>query len=550
MRRRDFLKSAGLMGSASFLKPDLVFGSPRQTTSPYFDLHPFVATHPEAVFIKLTSVSEKTATQEKLQAGVDLARELFVTSDTAGIPMGSKIAIKPNLTCGGSSAPDKMGIITDADFVGGFIDGMKEGIGLRGDQFYMREGNLLGDAYCPDSDSAAWYRPMAARTGAHLTGLDSGRDMADVALANLEEGSEVIWREVPDGVIFQRIGYVAPLNAPDALNLNISKFKAHGMGITLCAKNWQGTNVNPYIHYCSGVPGQFRNYSSSAAQDLQPDYRDSLQQLHAQHLEAGVPRWDKPGNIDSWNSGPGMEMWSQKTLDNLSASNHGLAVIEGIYGRNGNGFAKGPGPGDTAQDFMTNVIIFGQNPIKVDIIGHWLAGHEPGNFGLFHAARDRGLTNVINPREIQVYAWENGQPARTLLDEFERTPLVTYYMQRDYAGQDESFYHLVDESYDYGPPTAVLAEADAAPRSFLLGQNHPNPFNASTLIEYRLPQAGGARIEIYNAHGQIVDVLVDGWRASGAHVVSWDAGHRASGTYFYRFMTEGFQETRKMLLVR
>ena len=36
---------------------------------------------------------------------------------------------------------------------------------------------------------------------------------------------------------------------------------------------------------------------------------------------------------------------------------------------------------------------------------------------------------------------------------------------------------------------------------------------------------------------------------SGHHTVAWDAGQRATGTYFYRFLTEGFQQSRKMLLV-
>jgi len=40
---------------------------------------------------------------------------------------------------------------------------------------------------------------MAERVGAHLTDFDSGRMMAEASLANLEEGSEVIWRDVPDG---------------------------------------------------------------------------------------------------------------------------------------------------------------------------------------------------------------------------------------------------------------------------------------------------------------------------------------------------------------
>ena len=71
----------------------------------------------------------------------------------------------------------------------------------------------------------------------------------------------------------------------------------------------------------------------------------------------------------------------------------------------------------------------------------------------------------------------------------------------------------------------------------------------AVLIEYRLPQAGDARIEIYNTRGQLVEVLADRWHAAGSHVITWDAGNRASGTYFYRFLTHSFQESRKMLLV-
>ena len=224
-------------------------------------------------------------------------------------------------------------------------------------------------------------------------------------------------------------------------------------------------------------------------------------------------------------------------------------MIEGIYGRDGN-WMDGPHAGQS-KDFMSNIVVFGRNPIKVDIVGHWLAGHEPGNFGLFHAARTRGLTDTVNPRAIPVYAWENGLPQRRTLETFARTPLMTYYLRHDYGGQDEPHWHMVDEPFDYPPlPTAVTGSPQAVPESFILGQNHPNPFNASTLIEYRLPQAGPARIEIFNSRGQLVEVLVDRWHAVGSHTVAWDAGQRATGTYFYRFLTEGFRQSRKMLLVR
>ena len=546
MERREFLKAAGAVGTASLMQPQLIFGGTRQASA-FFQLHPFVNAHPEAVFIKLTRVSSKTATAEKLLAGSELARELFVASDTDGFSTTSKIAIKPNLTClGGDLSTARMGILTDADFVEGLVEAMKDDLGLQGSQFYLREGNLLGDAYCPRNEALDWYAPMAQRVGAHLTDFDSGRQMADAMLANLEEGSEIIWREVPDGVIFQRIGYVAPINAPDAFNINIAKFKTHGMGVTLTSKNWQGTNVHPYVHYCESLAQLTRGKSAAFVADVQADFSDTVTGLHGQHREAGVPRWDRPGT--DWNSGWGMEGWAHKTLDNLSASNIDLAMIEGIYGRDGN-WMDGP-HGGASQDFMTNVVIFGRDPIKVDIIGHWLAGHEPGNFGLFHAAVTRGLSDTVSPHDVPVYAWEAGQPVRRNLATFERTPLMTYYLRRDYAGQGEPHWHMVDEPYEYPVATAVLDEAQATPQSHVLSQNYPNPFNASTLIEYRLPQADHTRIEIFNARGQLVEVLKDGWHPAGSHVVSWDSGRRASGTYFYRFATTGFQESRKMLLVR
>ena len=71
-----------------------------------------------------------------------------------------------------------------------------------------------------------------------------------------------------------------------------------------------------------------------------------------------MARWDRPGR--TWNSGYGMEMWAQRTLDNLAFSNTGFCIIEGIYGRNGNGFSKGPGPDDMVFSHILGIGGFGQ----------------------------------------------------------------------------------------------------------------------------------------------------------------------------------------------
>ena len=559
MNRREFMKFIAAFSAAGLLDPVDVIVKRVMAAPGYFSLHPFIEAHPEAVFIRHTNVAVKTDSAAKEEEGFNFAREVFSLRDTPGIPLSKMIAIKPNLTCTSGSArrDDGMGIITDASFMEGVIEGMKN-VGISQDKVYMREGNWLGDSYCPNECAISPYIDVAERTGARLMDFPTGRKITQLTRSNMQEGSEVVWKDCPNGVVFKRIGYVAPFNHNDSWLLNIAKFKTHGMGMTLCAKNLQGMCIHPYIHFCEGV-ATTRNYPANIRNDFQPDMEERVAQLYAQHLEARIPRWDRNINAKDWNSGYGMETWSHRTCDSLSVTTTGLNIIEGIYGRNGNAFLKGPGPGGTAQDFMTNILIFGKDPFLVDVIGNWLGGHEPGNFGIFHIAKDRKLIKTFNPMAIPVYLWDNGIPKLTQLTEFERTPLVTPYLRRDYNGQKEDEYHLVNEPFDYGPVTSVETvnsnksksnKREKTPDAIILGQNFPNPFNGSTIIQYQLLSNGHVTLEIYNSKGTLIEILVNQWQSKGAHIASWNAGNHASGIYFYRFKTDGFEKMGKMIVAR
>ncbi|MDD5088625.1 MAG: S8 family serine peptidase [bacterium] len=90
----------------------------------------------------------------------------------------------------------------------------------------------------------------------------------------------------------------------------------------------------------------------------------------------------------------------------------------------------------------------------------------------------------------------------------------------------------------------------AIPETFYLSQNFPNPFNPTTLIEYGLAHAAEVSLTVYDVLGRTVAVLQDGSQAAGIYRVAFDARRLGSGVYFYRIKAGGFEQIRKMLLIR
>jgi hypothetical protein len=97
---------------------------------------------------------------------------------------------------------------------------------------------------------------------------------------------------------------------------------------------------------------------------------------------------------------------------------------------------------------------------------------------------------------------------------------------------------------------AVGVDTDPIPQKAALFECYPNPFNASTLIRYRLSEPGLARLSIYNLAGQRVAVLQDGDRQGGEHSVIWDGEGFASGIYFARLESGIYRESIRLVMVK
>jgi hypothetical protein len=113
-------------------------------------------------------------------------------------------------------------------------------------------------------------------------------------------------------------------------------------------------------------------------------------------------------------------------------------MIEGIYGRDGDGFTLG-------QDYLTNLVMFSKDKFRLDLIGLYLGGHEPGNVHLYRIAKERGLSDTFNPWEVPLYEWTDGAAVPRKLTDFPRHPLKTIYLARE--GEPEL--HLVNDPFDY-----------------------------------------------------------------------------------------------------
>jgi uncharacterized protein (DUF362 family) len=386
----------------------------------YFGLHPLIEANPKAVFIRRTHVPHKMDEAAKLKEGLALGREIFVPMDRPGVPVTHRIVLKPNqCSVRDRRRPDveNWGTGTDPQFYEGMVRALQE-LGLK--KFWFIEANNFHQW------NIRGFVDINERLGIEMN--EPSR-----RARNFRDGYEMVWTKVPDAVVYTRIPHYTPVNEPDTWLLNIAKWKAHGMCMSLTVKNEQGLVVNPYVRFCpgwsmvTGVPEWMKP-------DIHPDAERRLKAFFERHVKMGYSRYDSRDPLSPMHQ----EIWAHKTLDHMSTLRTGLAVIEGIYGRDGNGFGIG-------QDYLTNLVMFGKDKFRVDMIGMYLGGHEPGNVHLFRIAKERGLSDTFNPWEVPVFEWVDGTAVPRKLTDFPRTPLKTYYLRK--AG--EPMYHLVNEPFDY-----------------------------------------------------------------------------------------------------
>jgi len=135
-----------------------------------------------------------------------------------------------------------------------------------------------------------------------------------------------------------------------------------------------------------------------------------------------------------------------------------------------------------------------------------------------------------------------------------------------FAPSDSCIVKIVayDTSHNGGEDTSdaffsmiIPVDTKQLPEVALFGllENHPNPFNPVTYVEFVLDERVRANVRVYDISGKVVTTLVNEILSAGRHRVLWSGQDEhgkpvASGIYICRLEAQGKTAIRKMILLR
>ncbi len=107
-------------------------------------------------------------------------------------------------------------------------------------------------------------------------------------------------------------------------------------------------------------------------------------------------------------------------------------------------------------------------------------------------------------------------------------------------------------AFEYGLSTGIKNTENTTDHYSLFG-NYPNPFNATTRIQFNLPKSEQVQLTLYNIRGNKIRTLINKQLTAGQHTIQWngldDQGNAvASGIYFCKLECANMQQVIRMIL--
>ena len=184
--------------------------------------------------------------------------------------------------------------------------------------------------------------------------------------------------------------------------------------------------------------------------------------------------------------------------------------------------------------------------------GGFVYGDE---IGVFDASGTLVGSTVYASGNMAVSVWGDDEITTTTKEGMAVGEDVNFRLYRN--GQE---YALALDQWDLGngsyQTNAVMMVGNmrlsgaATTAVYELSQNEPNPSNASTRINFFVPENVEVNITVYNMLGEQVAVLTNEQYETGYHNVLFNASSQGAGTYFYRMTAGTFTATKQMNIIK
>jgi photosystem II stability/assembly factor-like uncharacterized protein len=210
-------------------------------------------------------------------------------------------------------------------------------------------------------------------------------------------------------------------------------------------------------------------------------------------------------------------------------------LIAGTYGR-------GLWETDIDAALPVELALFSVNSIKNDqVLLEWETVSEVNNYG-FELERKSFVSGTeVSDWEMIGFIEGHGNS---------NSPKFYSFIDKQLNAGNEFSYRLkqidINGQFEY----SEVVEVKITPKDFTINQNYPNPFNPTTLINFRIPHKVYVKLTIFDVLGREIKTLMEESLDAGIYSIEFDGKNLPGGVYYYNISTEGFSETRKMILIK
>ena len=196
------------------------------------------------------------------------------------------------------------------------------------------------------------------------------------------------------------------------------------------------------------------------------------------------------------------------------------------------------------------LISFSANVVEDNVHLYWSTATETNNSGFEIHRKLKQEYSIVDEWKYVGFIKGNGTSAQinnySFIDKELNPGKYLYRLKQiDYNG-----------SFDYSKEIEVEI---TTPMKYSLEQNYPNPFSAKggsayegnigTTISWQSAVGSWQTIKLYNALGEEIDTIVDGYYEAGKHSTFYILNSSLpSGVYFYQLRIGDYVQTKKMIL--